>query len=151
MKGLNPTEYQILCSIPGIGKVYASGILAEMGTVRCFKNHDALAKYCGIVWKENQSGEFDGEDTPMNKAGNRYLRYYMIEAAGNRYLRYYMIEAAGSVVSHEPVYREFYSKKFAEVRKHQHKRALALTSRKLIRLIFGLLDKNELYSLDKSR
>ncbi|NBH15866.1 IS110 family transposase, partial [Lachnospiraceae bacterium] len=138
VKGLNPTEYQILCSIPGIGKVYASGILAEMGTVRCFKNHDALAKYCGIVWKENQSGEFDGEDTPMNKAGNRYLRYYMIEAAG-------------SVVSHEPVYREFYSKKFAEVRKHQHKRALALTSRKLIRLIFGLLDKNELYSLDKSR
>lgn len=138
VKGLNPTEYQILCSIPGIGKVYAGGILAEMGTVRCFKNHDALAKYCGIVWRENQSGEFDGEDTPMNKAGNRYLRYYMIEAAG-------------SVVSHEPVYRGFYSKKFAEVRKHQHKRALALTSRKLIRLIFGLLDKNELYSLDKSR
>ena len=138
VKGLNPTEYQILCSIPGIGKVYAGGILAEMGTVRCFKNHDALAKYSGIVWRENQSGEFDGEDTPMNKAGNRYLRYYMIEAAG-------------SVVSHEPVYREFYSKKFAEVRKHQHKRALALTSRKLIRLIFGLLDKNELYSLDKSR
>lgn len=138
VKGLNPTEYQILCSIPGIGKVYAGGILAEMGTVRCFKNHDALAKYSGIVWRENQSGEFDREDTPMNKAGNRYLRYYMIEAAG-------------SVVSHEPVYREFYSKKFAEVRKHQHKRALALTSRKLIRLIFGLLDKNELYSLDKSR
>jgi len=138
VKGLNPTEYQILCSIPGIGKVYAGGILAEMGTVRCFKNHDALAKYCGIVWRENQSGEFDGEDTPMNKAGNRYLRYYMIEAAG-------------SVVNHEPVYREFYNKKFAEVRKHQHKRALALTSRKLIRLIFGLLDKNELYSLDKSR
>jgi len=138
VKGLNPTEYQILCSIPGIGNVYAGGILAEMGTVRCFKNHDALAKYCGIVWRENQSGEFDGEDTPMNKAGNRYLRYYMIEAAG-------------SVVNHEPVYREFYNKKFAEVRKHQHKRALALTSRKLIRLIFGLLDKNELYSLDKSR
>lgn len=138
VKGLNPTEYQILCSIPGIGKVYAGGILAEIGSIRCFKNHDALAKYCGIVWKENQSGEFNGEDTPMNKAGNRYLRYYMIEATG-------------SVVNHEPVYREFYSKKFAEVRKHQHKRALALTSRKLIRLIFGLLDKNELYSLDKSR
>lgn len=42
VRGLNPTEYQILCSIPGIGKVYAGGILAEMGTVWCFKNHDAL-------------------------------------------------------------------------------------------------------------
>ena len=66
-------------------------------------------------------------------------------------VRYYMIEATGSVVNHEPVYHEFYNKKFVEVRKHQHKRALALTSRKLIRLIFGLLDKNQLYSLDKSR
>jgi len=102
VKGLNPAEYQILCSIQGIGKVYASGILAEMGTIQCFRNYDALAKYCGIVWKENQSGEFDGEGTPMNKAGNHYLRYYMIEAPG-------------SVVSHELVYHGFYSKKLVKV------------------------------------
>ena len=71
VKGLNPTEYQVLNSVPGIGKVYASGILAEIGTIKCFKNNDALAKYCGIVWKENQSGNFEAEDTPMNKSGNR--------------------------------------------------------------------------------
>lgn len=138
VKGLNTTEYQILNSVPGIGKVYASGILAEIGTIKCFKNNDALAKYCGIVWKENQSGNFAAEDTPMNKAGNRYLRYYMIEAAG-------------SVIMHCPEYKAFYDKKFAEVRIHQHKRALALTSRKLIRMLFGLLDKSQLYSVEKSR
>ena len=81
--GLNPTEYQILLSIPGIGPVYAAGILAEMGSVRCFKSNDALAKYSGIVWKDNQSGEFESDDTPMIKAGNRYLRYYLIQAAGS--------------------------------------------------------------------
>ena len=138
VSGLNPTEYQILTSVPGIGKVYASGILAELGTIKCFKSHDALAKYCGIVWRENQSGEFEAEDTPMNKAGNRYLRYYMVEAAG-------------SVVRHCPEYRAFYDKKFAEVRTHQHKRALALTSRKLIRMLFGLLANGKLYSVEKSR
>lgn len=138
VEGLNPVEYQVLNSVPGIGKVYASGILAEIGTIKCFKNNDALAKYCGIVWKENQSGEFEAEDTPMHKAGNRYLRYYMIEAAG-------------SVISHCPEYKAFYDKKFAEVRTHQHKRALALTSRKLIRMLFGLLDKSQLYSVEKSR
>ncbi|MFL0198840.1 transposase [Clostridium sp. WILCCON 0269] len=37
-----------------------------------------MAKYAGIVWKENQSGGFKAENTPMNKAGNRYLRYYLI-------------------------------------------------------------------------
>jgi hypothetical protein len=71
--------------------------------------------------------------------------------AGNRYLRYYIIEAAGSVVRHETAFALFYRKKFDEVRTHQHKRALALTSRKLIRLLFGLLDKGTLYSPDKSR
>ncbi len=48
-----------------------------------------------------------------------------------------------------PEYAVFYEKKYAEVSKHQHKRALALTARKLVRLIFGLLDKNQLYSAAK--
>ena len=46
-----------------------------------FHSSDALAKYAGLTWKTNQSGDFDGEDTPMVKAGNRYLRYYLGEAA----------------------------------------------------------------------
>ncbi|QAA32815.1 IS110 family transposase [Clostridium manihotivorum] len=134
--GMNPVEYQILLSIPGFGPVYSSGILAELGSAQAFPNNDAIAKYAGIVWKENQSGSFKAENTPMNKAGNRYLRYYLIEAAG-------------SVIRHIPEYQEFYQKKFAEVTTHQHKRALALTSRKMIRMIFGLLAKNQLYSSNR--
>ncbi|MCM1561739.1 MAG: transposase [Butyrivibrio sp.] len=127
-----------LHALSNFGPVYASGILAELGIIKCFKSNDALAKYRGIVWKKNQSGEFEAEDTPLNKAGNRDLRYYMIEAAG-------------SVIQHCPEYKAFYDKKFAEVRTHQHKRALALTSRKLIRMLFGLLANSKLYSVEKSR
>ena len=134
--GMNPTEYHILKSIPGFGPVYSSGILAELGSVHAFPSNDAIAKYAGIVWKENQSGSFKSENTPMSKAGNRYLRYYLIEAAS-------------SVVRHIPEYQNFYQKKYDEVTTHQHKRALALTSRKLIRLIFGLLAKNQLYSANR--
>ena len=133
IKGLNTNEHQSLLSIPGIGPVYSSGILAEIGSVKAFKSHDAIAKYAGLVWNPNQSGDFTAEDSYMSKAGNRYLRYYLIEAAN-------------SVKNHCTVYSDFYHKKFGEVTKHQHKRALALTSRKLIRLIFGLLDNNQLYS-----
>lgn len=133
IKGLNTNEYQSLISIPGIGPVYAGGILAEIGSIKAFHSHSAVAKYAGLVWNPNQSGDFTAEDTNMSKAGNRYLRYYLIEAAN-------------SVKNHVPQYHDFYSKKFAEVKTHQHKRALALTSRKLIRLIFGLLDNNQLYS-----
>ena len=38
-------------------------------------------------------------------------------------------------MQHCPEYKAFYDKKFAEVRTHQHKRALALTSRKLIQYL----------------
>lgn len=138
VKGLNPLEYQILNSISGIGKVYSASILAEMGSIKCFTDNNSLAKYCGIVWKQNQSGNFNAENTPMSKAGNRYLRYYIIEATG-------------SVIKHCPEFKAFYDKKFAETTTHQHKRALALTSRKFLRMLFGLLDKSQLYSPEKSK
>ena len=119
-------------------KVYAAGILAEMGSVRCFPNNDFLARYSGIVWKDSDSGEFEVEDRPMNKAGNRYLRYYLIQAVG-------------SVAQYCPESAAFYQKKYAEVPKYQHKRALALTARKLKRMILKIKNKNQLYSPAKSK
>ena len=38
-----------LTSIPGIGPVYAAGLMAEIGDVECFKNEAALAKYAGLL------------------------------------------------------------------------------------------------------
>jgi transposase len=136
IKGLNTTEYQSLTSIPGIGPVLASGILAEIGTIVSFGSHDALAKYAGLTWRVNQSGNYSSDDTKMTKTGNKYLRYYLIEAAN-------------SVKNQLQEYNEYYYKKYGEVTTHQHKRALALTARKLIRLIFGLLTKNQIYSGNK--
>jgi transposase len=136
IKGLNTAEYQSLTSIPGIGPVLASGILAEIGTIISFGSNDALAKYAGLTWRVNQSGDYTSDNTKMTKTGNRYLRYYLIEAAN-------------SVKNHIPEYKDYYYKKYGEVTTHQHKRALALTARKLIRLIFGLLTRNQIYSSDK--
>ena len=61
----------------------AAGILSEIGNIHAFKSHESLAKYAGLVWRENQSSEFTGEDTPMSKAGNAYFRYYLIEATSH--------------------------------------------------------------------
>ena len=133
IKGLNPNAFIILQSIDGIGPVFAGGIVAEIGDISAFTSSDALAKYAGLCWKSNQSGDFDGEDTPMSKAGNRYLRYYLGEAAN-------------SMRKHNVEYGAYYRKKYNEVPKHQHKRALALTSRKFVRLVYGLLARNQLYS-----
>ncbi|MBS3199274.1 transposase, partial [Turicibacter bilis] len=52
------TEAQCLKSVPSIGVVYAAGIVAEIGQIERFENEAQLAKYCGLYWKKNQSGNF---------------------------------------------------------------------------------------------
>jgi hypothetical protein len=48
------------------------------------------------------------------------------------------------------VYNEYYQKKYNEVPKHQHKRALVLTARKLVRLVDVLLRNHQLYTPERS-
>ena len=117
----------------GLGPVLTAGIIAEIGDIKLFDNHNALAKYAGLAWNKYQSGEFEAEDTKRMKTGNKYLRYYLIQAAD-------------SVRKGDPEYRAFYQKKYNEVSKHQHKRALVLTARKLVRLVYSLLNTRQLYT-----
>ena len=58
-----------------------------------------------------------------------------------------MLEAANSVRRCDSEFRRYYTLKHKEVNKHQHKRALALTARKLVRLVFRLLKDDRLYKL----
>ena len=129
-------EYTCLSSVPGIGPVYAAGIIAEIGQIERFEDQTKIAKYAGLYWKQNQSGNQHSENTPLAKRGNRYLRYYLVEAAN-------------SVRNREPEYQAFYKKKYQETPKHKHKRALVLTARKLVRLVDVLLRNHQLYMPDR--
>ena len=122
-----------LRSIPGIDRVYAAGILAEIGDIDRFNDQAAVAKYAGLTWRRHQSGPFEAEDTKRINSGNRFLRYYLVEAAN-------------SVKNRDPEFGDYYRKKYSEVPKHQHKRALVLTARKLVRLVDVLLRNDQLYT-----
>ncbi len=110
-----------LISIRGIGPVYSAGIIAEVGDINRFASQARLAKYAGLAWTQHQSGQFEG------------------------FLKYYLCEAANSLVRCDTEYRRYYDLKYKEVNKYQHKRALALTARKFVRLVFRLLKDNRLY------
>lgn len=122
----------VLTSIPGIGPVYSAGIMAEIGDINRFENHAQLAKYAGLAWTQYQSGGFEAQTTRLIRSGNRFLKYYLCEAAF-------------SLVRCDKEYSDFYHLKYKEVNRYQHKRALALTARKLVRLVFALLKDNRLY------
>lgn len=123
---------QTLTSVPGIGPIFAAGLLSEIGDISRFPNQTALAKYAGLAWTENQSGDFKGVESRLINSGNRYLKYYFTEAAK-------------SVQVHDTVFAQYYSLKKAEPAKYAEKRALALTARKLVRLVDYLLRTNRLY------
>lgn len=121
-----------LMSLPGVGPVYSAGILAEIGDIRRFPDDDAIAKMAGLVWPRHQSADFDAQDRRLLRSANSYLRYYLVEAAN-------------AMRMHDATYRAFYESKYQEVPKHKHKRAVVLTARKLVRLVFALLSKGQLY------
>ena len=122
-----------LQSTPGIGPVFAAGIIAEIGQIERFEAEAKIAKYAGLYWRKHQSGRFTADDTSLSRNGNQYLRYYLVEAAN-------------SVRRHVPEYQAYYEKKYREVPKHQHKRALVLTARKLVRLVDALLRNHQIYT-----
>lgn len=134
MKGIPQT----LTSVKGIGPVFAAGILAEIGGIERFDDHNDLAKYAGLVWSQYQSGDFEADETSRMRTGNKYLRYYLVQAAD-------------SIRKHDTEYAAFYKKKFDEVPKHKHKRALVLSARKLVRLVFMILKTNTLYTPPERR
>lgn len=121
-----------LTSIKGIGPVYSAGIIAEIGDINRFKDHAALAKFAGISWTKHQSGNFTASNTKLIKFGNRYLRYYFMEATNK-------------VRLHDHELKRFYELKYSQTPKTAHKRALALTARKFVRLVYALLHSNRLY------
>jgi hypothetical protein len=140
-----------LATIPGLGPVFSSGIGAEIGDTRRFLQgtkwdkrrrryrsrnlrdaEDAVAKLAGLWWPRSDSGGFEAEDRRMARSGNRYLRYYFIQASN--YMRLNISD-----------YADFYARKYREASKHHHKRALVLTARKSVGLVVGLLHRDEPY------
>jgi transposase len=131
-EGMQPIQHS-LDTIPGFGPVFSGGIVTEIGDLARFDYNQAkVAKYAGLKWRKTKSADFQAEETRLTRTGNRYLRYYLCEAANRVRLS-------------APEYRLYYDRKFHEVRKHQHKRAIVLTARKLVRLVVRLLTTNEPY------
>lgn len=106
--------------------------MTEIGDINRFENQAALTKYASLAWTQYQSGGFEAETSRLIRSGNRFLKYYLCEATF-------------SLIRCDKEYSDFYHLKYEEVNKYQHKRALALTARKFVRLVFALLKDNRLY------
>ena len=119
-----------LQSIPGIGKVTAPTILAEIGDINNFSSPSKLTAFAGLDPSENQSGNKKSSNEKTSKRGYPYLRHALYTAA--------MVAA-----NNDPIMHDYYIKKRAEGKHHYV--ALTGVERKLLGIIFHVLKENRDY------
>lgn len=119
-----------LDTIPGIGPVFASTILAEIGDINRFSEPSQIVAFAGMDVPANQSGEFSGSKKHMSKRGSPSLRWALIEAADK-------------VRIYDPYFRDYYDKMIA--RGKHHYIAQAAVARKLVNVIFTILKEQRAY------
>ena len=148
-------EANLALAHSGLGPILVAGCLGEIQDTRRFttgrkfdhqknrwrerKYRDGqagVARLAGLWWPRNSSGRFEGDDRHLARERNPYLRYWFVQAAH-------------SLKRNQEDYAAYYKRKFNEVTKHQHKRALILTARKAVRLIFALLHKGHKARLEE--
>jgi len=125
----NRRELQILMSVPGIGYIGATTLLAEVGDIRDFQSPDKLAKWAGITPRVYQSAD-KLHTGSITKQGSKHLRWILIEIAH------------ACVRSKNSKIRSFFDRIFA---RSGYKKAIVAVARKILKLVWHLLSNDELF------
>lgn len=123
-------EAELLMSFPGIGKIRAIEIVAEIGEINRFPTAEKLCNYSGLVPSIKQSGSG--------------LRLGGLIRQASRNLKHVFVQLAWCIIRQKesnPL-QEFY-KKLAKKKGKQ--KAICATARKICCIVHAMLRKNEKY------
>ena len=119
-------------SIPGIGEIVASHLLARIGNPQQITNVRQLAGFIGLVPTERSTGA-------------RVARG-AITRSGDGRLRSKLIQAAWSAIRQDPELREFYRSVYQRhPRDRAARKAIVAVARKLTTRIYAVLKQQRLY------
>jgi transposase len=125
-------DYALLTTVPGIGRILATVILLETGSIDRFASAGNFASYARCVDSQHLSnGKKKGEGNTKN--GNKYLSWAFVEAA-NFAIRY-SVEA-----------KRFYERKKARTNTTVARKALA---HKLARACFHILKERKPFDVTR--
>ena len=125
-------EYGLLTSVPGIGRILATIILLETGTIDRFVAVGNFASYARCVDSQRMSnGKKKGEGNTKN---------------GNKYLAWAFVEAANFALRFNPEAKRFYERKKARTSTVVAIKALA---HKLARACFHILKERKPFDVTR--
>lgn len=137
LENLYKTEYgKQLLSIKGIGIVYASQFLGEIGDLKRFSNSEQIRRYAGLNLVENSSGNHKGQTT-ISKRGRASLRSLLYKMALT------MIAKNEDI---NEIYRYYKSRKDNLLKKKQ---AVVAVINKILSIIFAVAKNNQIYDRNK--
>lgn len=126
------TWAKCLLSIPRLGKITAAAIIGEFADLHDFQSIDEAMKFAGLNLFEISSGKHKS-NCRISKRGRAVLRKFLYYAALN------MIRKGG-------IFHETY-KAYHQQNRMKHTEAIIAISRKLLRIIFALVQKECLYDV----
>ena len=126
-----------LTTIPGVSLITAVRILAEIGDVNRFSNHNKLAQFAGIA-PLHLSSSGKGKDV-ATKQGNRRLQAIIF------FLAIQMVQVSSKGTPRNPAFRTYYEKRKTEGKTNQQ--ALICISRRLISSVYGMLKNGTEYRM----
>ncbi|MFA6093923.1 MAG: IS110 family transposase [Elusimicrobiota bacterium] len=122
----------LLISIPGIGWITATHLLARIGDWRNLGNVRQLAAFLGLAQRENSTGEH------VNRGG--------ITRSGDGRLRNKLVQGAWAAIRIDPELREFYRRIYQRHPKNQApKKAIVAVARKMTMRIHAVLSQQREY------
>jgi transposase len=124
----------ILLSVPGVGEMSVAGLLSEIGPIEQYHDAKDLVKLAGVNPTASESGGKAGRYTPMSKKGRALLRGVLWQAS----LRLIAVNQEFREWADRMRKREGYGKL-------NQRQILGAAMNKLLRLIFALLSRKEMY------
>ena len=131
--------YHLLRTIPGVGPLTASMLIAEIGDIKRFPSVKQLTAFAGLDSAVHESGTFKSNKNRISKRGSSYLRTALYQAT----------VAAISKQVHGPrnsTLFQFYQQKRNEGK--PAKVAIVAASHKLLRIIFGMWNSGRAFHAD---
>lgn len=131
---LQDKDYQRLLTIPGIGLLTATALVAAVSDITTFKNGRELAAWLGLVPRQHSTG---GETTLLG-----------ISKRGDSYLRTLLIHGGRTVVRVASKYQDKRNRWVSELDQRRGKNISAVgVANKNVRIAWALLSKKENYNV----
>lgn len=121
-------------SMPGVGKLTAYLLLAEIGPIERFARPEKLVSYAGLC--------------PSTRSSAEKVHHGSIGPAGRSYLKWALVESAHVAVRHDP----YFARQYARLARHKGAgKAIVAVARKMTEILWQMLHEGRAYRAAPSK